>query len=121
MSQATLQGGFWAVASEEDLREGLERALDYRGDITLRLKDGATVEGYVFDRRSAASLDQSLVRIVLSGERRKLTISFADIASLSFSGRDMAAGKSWEAWVKKYLAGKAAGETHIELEPEALE
>jgi hypothetical protein len=33
----------------------------------------------------------------------------------------MAAGKSWEAWVRNYLAKKAAGETGIELKPEELE
>ena len=37
-----------------------------------------------------------------------------------FSGRDPAAGKSWEAWVRKYWEKKAAGQT-AEIEPEALD
>jgi hypothetical protein len=48
-------------------------------------------------------------------------IPYSDIAALAFTGRDTAAGKSWEAWVKKYMEKKAAGETDIGLEPEALE
>jgi hypothetical protein len=48
-------------------------------------------------------------------------IAYSDIAALTFTGRDTAAGKSWEAWVKKYVENKAAGEKHIGLEPEALE
>jgi hypothetical protein len=48
-------------------------------------------------------------------------IAYSDIAALAFTGRDAAAGKSWEAWVKKYEEKKAAGEKHIGLEPEALE
>jgi len=30
----------------------------------------------------------------------KLTIPYSDIAALAFTGRDTAAGKSWEAWMK---------------------
>ena len=37
-------------------------------------------------------------------------IAYSDIAALAFTGRDTAAGKSWEAWVKKYVEKKAAGE-----------
>ena len=33
----------------------------------------------------------------------------------------MAAGKSWENWVKHYWEKKAAGETEISLQPEKLE
>jgi hypothetical protein len=42
-------------------------------------------------------------------------------AALAFTGKDTAAGKSWEAWMKKYGEKKAAGEKNIGLEPEALE
>jgi hypothetical protein len=40
---------------------------------------------------------------------------------LNFSGRDTAAGKSFETWVKKYQEKKAAGEKNIGLEPEKLD
>ena len=45
----------------------------------------------------------------------------ASIAALAFTGRDTAAGKSWEAWIKKYAEKKAAGEKGIALHPEPLE
>jgi len=48
-------------------------------------------------------------------------VSYAEIAALAFSGRDTAAGKSWEAWMKKYAEKKAAGEKDLSLHPEALE
>ena len=35
--------------------------------------------------------------------------------------RDMAAGKSFAAWVKKYNEKKAAGEKDIGIEPEPLD
>ncbi len=118
---AGLQGRVWAVASDEDLREGLEKAFDYRGDVSLKLKDGTCLEGYIFDRKTGASLATSFVRLYSKDDNRKVSISYAEIAELEFSGRDTAAGKSWAAWVKKYLEKKAAGEKGIGLQPEALD
>ena len=116
-----LQGRVWQPSSEEELREGLEKAFDYRGDVTITRKDGTTVEGYIFDRRAAATLSQSLIRLFPKGEPVKLSIPYSEIASLAFTGRDTAAGKSWEAWLKKYWEKKRAGESNIELEPDTLD
>jgi hypothetical protein len=116
-----LQGRVWQPSSEEELREGLEKAFDYRGDVTITRKDGSTVEGYIFDRRAADTLSQSLIRLFPRGESAKVSIPYSDIASLAFTGRDTAAGKSWEAWLKKYWEKKAAGEKNIELTPEKLD
>ena len=46
-----LQGRVWQPATEDELREGLEKAFDYRGDLTITLKNGQNIEGYAFDRR----------------------------------------------------------------------
>ena len=116
-----LEGRVWGAATEEELREGLEKAFDYRGDVTIALKDGGTIEGYVFDRRSGPTLAASSVRLIPRGQSEKITVPYDRIAGLSFTGRDTAAGKSWEAWMKKYHEKKAAGEKNIELKPEALE
>lgn len=115
-----LEGVLWQVASDDDLRAGLERAFDFRGDVTITRRDGTTVEGYVFDRRSGGTLSDSFVRVIPKDQQAKVAISYADIAGLAFTGRDTAAGKSWEAWVKKYMEKKAAGEKDIGLEPEPL-
>jgi hypothetical protein len=116
-----LQGRVWEPASEEELREGIEKAFDYRGDVTIRRKDGSSVEGYIFDRRSAPTLAESVIRLFPKGDGVKVSIPYSDIASLSFTGRDTAAGKSWEAWLKKYWEKKAAGEQNIEITPEKLD
>lgn len=116
-----LQGRAWQPSTEDELREGLEKAFDYRGDVTITRKDGSTVEGYIFDRRAADTLSQSLIRLFPKGQPTKITIPYSDIASLAFTGRDTAAGKSWEAWLKKYWEKKAAGEKNIELTPEKLD
>lgn len=116
-----LEGWIPTLASEEETREALEKAFDYRGDVTLTLKDGSVINGYVFDRRTGSTLQDSAVRVIPSNERTKVTVAYSDIAALAFSGRDTAAGKSFEAWVKKYLERKAAGETNIGIQPEALD
>jgi hypothetical protein len=116
-----LQGRVWEAASDDELRAGLEKAFDYRGDVTIQLKDGASVEGYIFDRRTGPTLQESTVRLFPKGQSTKLSIAYSDIAGLTFTGRDTAAGKSWEAWLKKYWEKKAAGETNIELKPEKLD
>jgi len=116
-----LEGWIPALAGEEDLRQALEKAFDYRGDITITRKDGSKIEGYLFDRRSAATLKDSTVRLYPKNAGEKVAVSYADIAALAFTGRDTAAGKSWEAWMKKYAQKKAAGEKNISLEPESLD
>jgi hypothetical protein len=116
-----LEGWIPELASEEEVRQALEKAFDYRGDVTITRKDGSKVEGYIFDRRSGKALSDSMVRLYPKDSGEKLAIPYADIAALAFTGRDTAAGKSFEAWVKKYWEKKAAGEKDIQIKPEALE
>jgi hypothetical protein len=120
-----LEGWIPELATEDEVREALEKAFDYRGDISVTSKDGTTIEGYLYDRRSEPTLEASLIRIIPTPKPgapvERLMISYADIAALRFSGRDTAAGKSFDAWVKKYWEKKAAGETNIQIEPEALD
>jgi len=116
-----LEGWIPTVASEEDLRQALEKAFDYRGDITITRKDGSRIEGYLFDRRTAKTLKDSLVRLYPKTSNEKISIPYSDIAALAFTGRDTAAGKSWEAWMKKYAEKKAAGEKDLSLHPESLD
>ena len=114
----TLKGTEVAVGGK--LPEGIEQAFDYRGDVTVTLESGERIEGYIFDRENKADPAASSLRIMTKpGE--KIAIKYADVAKISFSGRDTADGRSWEAWIKKYAQRKAAGEKHIELVPEAID
>jgi hypothetical protein len=116
-----LEGWIPALATEEEIRGALEKAFDYRGDVTITRKDGSAIEGYLFDRRSGQTLADSVVRLYPKNSREKVSVSYSDIGALAFTGRDTAAGKSWEAWMKKYAEKKAAGEKNIGLEPEPLD
>ena len=116
-----IEGWIPELATEAELRDALEKAFDYRGDVTITRKDGTRVEGYIFDRRSGATLVESVVRLIPQNSPQKISSPYSDIAALAFTGRDTAAGKSREAWVRKYWERKAAGEKGIALEPEKLD
>src|SRR5882672_8198864 len=103
-----LEGWIPELAGEEETRQALEKAFDYRGDVTITRKDGSKVEGYIFDRRTGKTLNDSVVRLYPKDSSDKLSVPYSDIAALAFTGRDTAAGKSFEAWVKKYWEKKAA-------------
>lgn len=98
----------------------LEKAFDYRGDVTLTLKDGRVIAGYLFDRRKGVSLADSSIRLMGPVSDEKIAVRYADIKHIAFSDRDPAAGKSFETWVKKYIEKKLAGE-RADIESETLD
>ena len=116
-----LEGFIPALASDAEIADALEQAFSYRGDVTIKRKDGSQIEGYIFDRRTGRRLAESSVRLIATSDGRKVSVAYSDIAGLAFSGRDMAAGRNWENWVRQYWERKAAGEKNISLEPEELE
>lgn len=124
-----LEGWIPALASEDEVREALEKAFDYRGDVTITRKDGSVVEGYLYDRRNGLTLADSVVRVMPVPPKgsaagyavQRVNIPYTDVAALKFSGRDTAAGKSFDAWVKRYWEKKAAGEKNIGIEAEKLD
>jgi hypothetical protein len=116
-----LEGWIPDLATEEETRQALEKAFDYRGDVTITRKDGSKVEGYIFDRRTGKTLADSYVRVFPKDANEKLNISYGEIAAVAFTGRDTAAGKSFEAWVRKYWEKRAAGEKNIGIDAEKLD
>jgi hypothetical protein len=117
----SIQGWIPELATEEELRVALEKAFDYRGDVTVTLKDGTKIEGYIFDRVAGPTIQSSFVRILPQNSGQRMKVSYDQIAALAFTGRDTAAGKSWEAWVGKYWEKKATGGEKLSLEPESLD
>ena len=116
-----LQGCIPQLATEADIRAVIEKAFDYRGDVTVTRKDGSQITGYLFDRRIGKTLTDSVIRLMLATGSERPSIPYSEIAGIAFTGRDTAAGKSYEAWVKKYWEKREKGETNISIEPEALE
>lgn len=107
----------------ELIREALEAAFDYRGDVTIQLADGEEICGYIFNRNKDSG-DPYLDLLPQDSDARR-RILYKDIGEIYFSGRDTASGKSWETWVEHHNKKKAARECGedvgtIGLEPEPL-
>jgi hypothetical protein len=115
-----LEGWVPELATDEDIKNALEKAFDFRGDVTLTLKSGEKIEAYIFNRHTGATLAESWVQYFAPNASEKRKVSYADIARLAF-GKDRAAGKHWEDWVRAYNEKKTAGEKNIGLHPEDLE
>ncbi len=113
------QGTVVDATDPDQLRKAIDLALDYRGDVTITRKStGAPIEGYIFDRTDGPTLDQCAIRIIPRDDNARITIPCDDIARIAFSGRDTAAGKSFDTWMKKYVEKKLLGErANIETEP----
>ena len=122
LTQGTIVARGVNGCSNEEWLAALEAALDYRGDITITTTSGTVVEGYLFDCRRGDSIESSVVRLMptqstsSSGEE-KVSIRSSEIVQLAFTGRDTAAGKTWENWVRRYAEKKLKGEAaNIEAE-----
>ncbi|MBL9140405.1 MAG: hypothetical protein JNK53_00940 [Phycisphaerae bacterium] len=100
--------------------QALEEACDYRGDVTLSLVDGTEILGYLYDRRRPADGADGSIRIMIADTGEKRAIAYGAIARLTFSGKDTAAGKTFENWVKRYVEKRLAGE-RASIESETLD
>jgi len=116
-----LEGWIPALATDDEIRAALEKAFDYRGDVTITTKSGELIEAYIFNRQTGTTLADSWLQYFAPSSSEKKRMSYAEIARLVFSGKDRAAGKHWEDWVKAYNERKAAGEKGIALHPDKLE
>ncbi|MDP9131817.1 MAG: hypothetical protein M3M98_01620 [Nitrospirota bacterium] len=94
-----LEGRVFRPASLAELSEAIELAFDYRGDITVELKSGDQVTGYVFNR--TATGEPPTIELFPATSNGTLTIPFSEVATIAFTGEDTATGKSWETWVAK--------------------
>ena len=118
---ADLHGHRADASNPEVLREAIELAFNYRGDVTIvRASDGSSIEGYIFDRRADRATGDLILRVIPKTSDGRVAIPFSDIAILHFSGKDTASGKSFETWIKKYAEKKLAGEK-ASIESESLD
>jgi len=100
-SKKIFQQGVRVCAADSDFSEAVKAAVDYRGDVTIELKRGGIIEGFLYNL-SAKALD-----LFPKDSPQKKSIAMDDVNCLEFSGKDEAKGKSWEDWMKKRDQTKA--------------
>lgn len=109
---ASLEGRVIKPASAAEIMEAVELAFDYRGDVTLTLRSGETVAGYLFNRQAAD--DDPYLELFPVDQQSPQRISYRSIESIAFTGEDTANGKSWEAWVSKKDSERRAEAAQVE-------
>jgi hypothetical protein len=102
---ASLEGSVFTCQSEADRIEAIDKAFDYRGDVTLQVR-GETIEGFIFNRDASAKPPR--IEMFIKGSDEPRIIPYADVESIAFTGKDTANGKSWDAWVSKKAAERQA-------------
>jgi hypothetical protein len=110
----SLEGRVFAPASAEETAEAVELAFDYRGDVTLELRTGESVFGYLFNR-DAGSRDK-WIEVFPADDPAPRRIPYGDIATIAFTGEDTANGKSWETWVSKKESERRVDAERVEAD-----
>ena len=93
------EGRVFQPTSFTEIVEAVELAFDYRGDVTVSLKSGESLSGYLFNRQINGS--DSYLEVFPSSSADARRIRYDQIASIAFTGEDTATGKSWETWIAK--------------------
>ncbi len=110
------EGLSFRFTKQTGLVEVIEAAFDFRGDVTLELKDGSRIEGYVFNRDSKAA--EPYIQLFPKDEAGTKAIKYTDIMAVAFTGEDTAFGKSWEGWVTKSETLRKAEAERVRAEAE---
>lgn len=103
------QGMALTPTSDDAMRSALEIARDYRGDVEIELNDGNRIAGFVFNVDWDGPQGHTL-QLDLPEDAQRMSCPASDIKAIHLTGRDPAAGKSWENWVRRYAEKKLAGE-----------
>ena len=108
--EKTLEG--WAPEPGPDLPLAriVELAFDYRGNTTVLMRDSTTLHGYVFNRD--VDTPAPYLEMFDAEGGGPYRISYSDVRTIHFTGKDTAAGKSYAAWLARKQAeraGPAAG------------
>jgi hypothetical protein len=102
---SSLEGWTAEATDAAALGEILEKAFDYRGDVTVTTRDGGCQVGYLFNRNH--DVPHPFLQMLPTAGGPPQSILYADVVSIAFTGKDTASGKSYAAWRKRKEAERA--------------
>jgi len=106
VEEKSLEGWAPDIPDAATLAEVVDRAFDYRGDVTVLRDDGRELNGYLFNRNPDAA--EPFVQMFEREGSGASSIPYARIRAIRFTGKDTAAGNSYAAWLRSKEAAKAA-------------
>ncbi|OLC16866.1 MAG: hypothetical protein AUH29_03890 [Candidatus Rokubacteria bacterium 13_1_40CM_69_27] len=98
MVERSLEGWSPTIGGGVTLHEVVDLAFDYRGDVTIVRSDGTEVIGYVYNRNR--DVPEPFLQL-FDPTGASHTFRYAEVRTVRFTGRDTAAGKSYEAWLRR--------------------
>jgi len=104
--EQSLEG--WIPGPDIALADVIERAFDYRGNVTVVRDDDTELVGYLFNRDARTT--EPFVQMFDGAGNGPITIPYAAIRAIKFTGRNPAAGNSYAAWLDRKAAAKAQGD-----------
>jgi hypothetical protein len=113
--ETTLEGWTPEVGGDLSLATIIDKAFDYRGNVTVVKVDGSEMVGFLFNRNADAP--EPFVQMFDPDGEGPLTIPYHTIRTIRFTGRDTAAGNSYAAWLRAKEAAKAAGHAEKDSGP----
>lgn len=116
-SGGSLEGRVFRPASAAEAVEAIDLAFDYRGDVTLELRSGESLAGYIFNRQVAGA--HPAIEIFPADQPIPRLIPYAEIVSIAFTGEDTANGNSWEAWASKKESERRIEADRVEADARA--
>lgn len=93
-----------------DIYKQIEEAFHYRGHVTITLTNDQVIEGFVYNREfeNKNLPEDQFVDLYLKGSAEPKRLQISQVQSISLTGEDHAAGKSYEEWLAKHKDKKKA-------------
>jgi hypothetical protein len=118
IGRSELEGRVIEPSTRPELDEAIRLAFDYRGDVSLRLKDGSNIEGFVYNHSPQTG---TLSLFIKEGKDSvPKDVRHDDVQAVIFSGPDVAFGSSWDEWQNKSAKQKAAEAARLAEKAAAL-
>jgi len=92
----------------EEIKRQIDAAYDFRGHVTIRFKDGKVIEGFLYNREFDGSLlrCEPFIDVMIKDSDSDGRYPISSIESITITGKDYAAGNSYEDYLKKKAAAK---------------
>ncbi|MBM4406356.1 MAG: hypothetical protein FJ039_09295 [Chloroflexi bacterium] len=107
--EKSLQGWMPTIGGEMTLERIIDLAFDYRGNTTIVKGDGSEVTGYLFNRNKSAK--EPFIQYFDEQGNGPFTLPYSQIKTIKFTGKDMAAGNSYAAYLERKKRQQETGAT----------
>ena len=78
------------MSLDQQIADQIDAAFDFRGHVTVTLKDGRSIEGYLFNRELSPARGRAYVEVIRKDSDERVRFDADDVARVALSGKDFA-------------------------------